>query len=353
MKEKTLEYYYEDGTHIIFNKYTIENGIIRNTKGEPMAYNKNKSGYNNCSVYDNNGKLRGLQVGRAIASTIYGPPPTPAHTADHHDKNRGNDTDDNIRWLCRPGQRDNQDRPETTKTAFIIVKDDLEKTVNEWVDYLNDEKNPFGREYTVKMINHYARRNKFGFSYKEYTDLPGEVWKEIIDSKNTQGRWEISDMNRVKYITKHAENVLSDDRLGLLVGYPRININGKQRYCHILAFMTFFPEEYANKKPDEMVLHEDDDPLDFRPHKLRLGTRSSNSIDARNNDKHDGTKTARMKCVSYIGGIYEITHDSQDDAAKYLRYIGYEKASNKNISRALNNKYASNFAYDRTWKKLI
>jgi hypothetical protein len=27
---KTLEYDFEDGTHIIFDKYTIENGIIKN-----------------------------------------------------------------------------------------------------------------------------------------------------------------------------------------------------------------------------------------------------------------------------------------------------------------------------------
>ena len=116
--------------------------------------------------------------------------------------------------------------------------------------------------------------------------------------------------------------------------------------------MTFFPEKYANRKPDEMVLHEDDDPLDFRPYKLRLGTQSDNSIDARNNDKHKGTKTDRMKCISYIDGVYEIMHDSQDDAAKYLKHIGYNKASNNNISYVLNPESKRKSAYDRTWKKV-
>jgi hypothetical protein len=335
--------------HVIFNKYTIENGIIKNEKGEPIAYSKNKAGYNTCGVTDDNGKERQLLVGRAIASSIYGPPPTPAHTADHKDKNRVNDIDDNIRWLCRPRQRDNQDRPETLKTAFIIIKDGIEKTVNEWVDYLKDEKNPFGREYTYAMIKSYAQKKQHGFSYKEYPVLSGEIWKEIIGSNNKQGRWEISDMNRVKYVTKYAENVLSGNRLGLQNEYPSVGINGKNRKCHILSFMTFFPDEYANKKPEENVLHEDDDPLDFRPHKLRLGTQSENGKDAYNNGKHDGTKTARMKCVSYIVGVYELMHDSQSDAVKYLRYIGYDNASNKKISYALNDKYKS--AYDRTWKK--
>jgi hypothetical protein len=223
---KPLKYYSKNGTLTVFNKYTIDNGIIKNAKGEPIAYSKNKDKYNKCGVYDN-GKHRILCVARAIASTIYGPPPTLAHTADHKDKNRENDTDDNIRWLCKKGQRDNQDRSETKKTAFLVDRDGEEKTGNEWADHLKGEKNPYGREYTSGMIAYYAQKKQHGFSYKEYPDLPGEIWKEIIDSKNTQGRWEVSDMNRFKYITKFAENVLSRDRLGLISGYPAIKINGK------------------------------------------------------------------------------------------------------------------------------
>jgi hypothetical protein len=289
-----------------------------------MTYSKNKAGYNTCSIYDDSGKQRHILVGRAIASTMYGPPPTLAHTADHKDKNRENDTDDNIRWLCKKGQSLNQDRPETYKTAFLVDRyGKNEKTIKEWVDYLNSrgEKNPYGREYTKDMIKKYAQKKQHGLSYKEYPDLPGEIWKEISGSKNKKSRWEVSDMNRFKYITKFAENVLSGDCLGLISGYPSVKINGKHWYCHILAFMTFFSEEYAIKNPNEYVLHEDDDPLDFRPYKLRLGTRSENGKDAHDNGKFVGTKSARMKCVSYIDGIYEIMHDSQENAAKYLRLL--------------------------------
>jgi hypothetical protein len=118
--------------------------------------------------------------------------------------------------------------------------------------------------------------------------------------------------------------------------------------------MTFFPDEYANKKLDEMVLHEDDDRLDFRPHKLRLGTRSENTIDSYNNGKYDGTKTARMKCVSYIDGVYELMHDSQHDAMRYLRHIGYKKADSSEIGIALkarnDNKILTR--YGRMWKRV-
>jgi hypothetical protein len=44
-----------------------------------------------------------------------------------------------------------------------------------------------------------------------------------------------------------------------------------------------------------MVLHEDDDKEDFRPHKLRLGTRSDNAKDAHDNGKFDSTKRTWVK----------------------------------------------------------
>jgi hypothetical protein len=235
------------------------------------------------------------------------------------------------------------------KTAFVVDRyGENEKTVDEWIVHLKDEKNHMNREYSEKMIRHYAQRNQHGFSYKEYPDLPGEVWKEIARSKTKLGRWEISNMKRIKYVTKFAENVLSGERLGLLNGYPIININRKQWYCHILSLMTFFPEEWSAKKSNEIVLHEDDDKLDFRPHKLRLGSRSDNTIDAYNNGKYDDTKSARMKCVSYINGVYEIMHDSQEDAAKYLKSIGYKNAAPSAIRMVLYGDRKT--AYKRTWK---
>ena len=100
------------------------------------------------------------------------------------------------------------------------------------------------------------------------------------------GHWEISNMSRVKQVTKHASNVLWGDRLRRCNGYPIISINGKNCYCHVLAFKTFYPELWDAKKLEEMVLHEDDNKEDFRPHKLRLGTASDNAKDARNNGKY-------------------------------------------------------------------
>jgi len=349
---KPLEYYFvKKGVieHVIFNKYTIENGIIINKKtGKQISYHKIGK-YNVCRVTDDTGKAYTIYLGRAIASTICGLPPTPEHTADHIDQNPHNDTDDNIRWLCKSGQGNNRTFPTTLKDSFIIIKDGDEKTAKEWVDHLKDDKSPRGKDFNERMIQDYSRRKKYGFSYKEYPDLIGEVWKKIPGSDNVKGGyWKISNMNRVKYITKFAENVLSGERLGKGCGYPRITINGRQWYCHILSFMTFLPEDYDIKKPDEIILHEDDDPMDFRPHKLRIGTRSENTTDAYNNGKYDGTKSAMVKCASYINGVFEKEHESQHDAVRYLRLNGYTKASPGNICYALCDFRKT--VYDRAWK---
>jgi hypothetical protein len=56
--------------------------------------------------------------------------------------------------------------------------------------------------------------------------------------------------------------------------------------------------------------------------------------------------------MSYIDGVYELMHDSQEDAVKYLKSIGYDKVSKSEISKALNDKRKSDFAYDRTWEKI-
>ena len=107
----TLQYYFVKDKEIrlvVFNKYYIENGIIVNKfYGTPVSYSRNNK-YNRCTVSDDEGKRYNINVGRAIASTLYGEPPSTSHTADHIDQNSFNDTSDNIRWLCKSGQNKNR-----------------------------------------------------------------------------------------------------------------------------------------------------------------------------------------------------------------------------------------------------
>ncbi|AGE56466.1 hypothetical protein PBCVNEJV1_883R [Paramecium bursaria Chlorella virus NE-JV-1] len=367
-RKETLQYYFDKKKDpVTFSKYTIDTlFVIRHVEsGETPSYGNGK--YNIAGIYDDAGKQRGILVGRAVASTFLGKPPTPDHTADHIiSDQKKNDTLENIRWLDKSGQSSNQKRPETLKSAYIIVKDGVEKTEKEWVSHMNATKAPEQREYTKSMIIGYAQRKTRGFAYKEYPDLPGEDWipvkvpgdkNEDPEKGTTNGRgeyWKISNMNRMKYISKYAENVLESDRLGLNDGYPTIRVNKKQYLCHVLAFMMFRETEWATRNPGEIVLHEKDDKLDFRPDKLRLGTQSDNAKDAHDNGKFDGTKTARMKCASYIDGVFEKNHDSQHEAARYIKSKGLSKASvaiiRGKIGMALSGK--SHTSYGRTWVKL-
>jgi hypothetical protein len=344
----TLTYYSEDGTLKIFDKYTLYHfGFVRNRKTGQVLQNIKNGKYNFVSVYDDEGTRYNISISRAIASSFIGPPPSREHTADHLDRNPDDDNIYNIEWATKSEQNKNQVRPGVNKDALVVVRDGIEKTVNEWIEYLKHEKNSFGREYTKGAIENYLKKKMFGFAFKDYPNLPGETWKSIPNTHN----WMISDMNRIKFITSRAENVISGERLGLSVkGYPTISINKKQKYCHILSFMAFFPDDWAAKKPNEIVLHKDDDKLDFRPHMLRLGTQSQNITDAHDNGCYDDSQSGRMKCVSYINGVYELLHDSQTDAANYLKHIGYKKASRKSIGPAIDGTRKS--AYDRTWMKV-
>lgn len=141
--EKTLEYYFEDGMHVIFKKYTIDTfGIVKHKRtGQTPSYNNGS--YNKCSVANDDGKRCMIQIARAVASTFLGKPPTLEHTSDHIiSDQKKNDALTNIRWLCKKGQSSNQIRPKTYKSAFVVVRDDNEKTINEWVDHINVMKTP-------------------------------------------------------------------------------------------------------------------------------------------------------------------------------------------------------------------
>lgn len=345
---KTLEYYWKNGTHTVFDGYTIDKlGVVRNVNTGRVLTPFKVGDYYRVRVQHDKQSHK-VRVCRAMASTYIGKPPTLQHTTDHEDKNSLNDTLENIRWLCKPGQRLNQDRPEEYKSAFIIVNGEVEFTANDWIKVY---KKPDGTQYTTRAIQKYAQQQKYGFRYKDFPNLQGEEWKVVTDSKNKNGEWFISNMNRMKYKTPYTENVMNVDRLttNMKDGYPVVTINGKKLLCHELSMMTFRPEEYAAKRHEFIILHENDDKLDFRPSKLRWGTPPENGKDAHRNGKYDGTKSVQKPVASYINDVLEKEHESLYDAARYLKSNGYPKAHYSNVSHGIEN---NAMRYNRTWKYL-
>ncbi|AGE59575.1 hypothetical protein ATCVOR07043_922L [Acanthocystis turfacea Chlorella virus OR0704.3] len=111
--------------------------------------------------------------------------------------------------------------------------------------------------------------------------------------------------------------------------------------------MTFRPNEYASRLPSDIIMHKNDNKLDFNPFKLRLGSLSENGIDAHNNGRYNGMKKARKPVASYINGEFEKKHESIHDAIRYLKYIKYPKANIGNVYIALRDGVTR---YGRTWK---
>ena len=343
-----IKYYYKDGHVETFDKYYVINDIIRNKKtDEEISQQLTKSGYKRVTLRGDDRKRKSLLVHRLLASTYIGPPPTLEYTVDHKDRNRTNNSLENLSWKNSKDQAMNREYPESFKSAFIVVKDEIEKTIQDWVIHLQNENTPFGNAYTYAIIAKYAQQKRFGFVYKVFDDLPGERWKNISESKTSKGHWEISNKKRVKYVTKHASNVLDVSQLYTQDGYPSIQVNGKKRLIHILCLQAFYPEKYASIKPGEKVLHKEDDRHDFRPENLRLGTSSENGKDAHDNGKYDGTKSARKSYISFINDIKEKDHDSLHAAIRFLQENGYPKAICSNIRGALG---TCKIRYDRTWK---
>lgn len=136
-----LKYYSEDGTLKIFDKYMLYHfGFIRNRKTGKVLQNINQGKYNKVSIETDDGKSYQIRIARAIASTFIGPPPSLEHTADHIDKNQDDDNIYNIRWATKSEQTDNRTMSAIQKSAIIIVKDGIEKTNKEWVEYLKMKK---------------------------------------------------------------------------------------------------------------------------------------------------------------------------------------------------------------------
>lgn len=343
---KTLEYYWSDGTHTVFDNYTIdEEGAAKNiTLGSFATRHQNVNGYNMINVR-HEGKQRQIRLARALASTFLGPPPTLQHTADHEDKNRSNDTLKNISWKDKSEQVKNRTMPSDFKSSFIIEKDGVERTAKEWTEVFMK---PNGEKYTTRAIKLCAQEQRLGFRYKAYPNLPREVWKTVKGSQNKKGEWLISSKSRVKYRTPFAEHVLTSAELCKNHGYPVIRINDKQWKCHELSFMTFRPNEYASKKDEDIILHKNDDRFDFGPFRLRFGSRSENGTDAHDNGKFDNTKSARKPVMSFINGIFEKEHESIHAAARYMRENDYPRAVATCVSRALRE---SIVYYGRTWKQ--
>jgi hypothetical protein len=358
---RTLEHDGEDGTHIIFNKYEFDFffGRIRHKKTkEYLSYGVGDD-YNSIGPLDDSGNRRIIRVARAVLSTFVGKPKE-NDTADHLDcTNKNFDSIISLTWMDKDGQSRNQIRPDTCADAFLIsgpLPNSNKKhtaTSKEWEKIYAGILNRNGNVLKRTSFSDYARRNVKGFSYKIFNDIPGEIWKTVVNSKNSRFHLEVSNKCRIARVSKYTRNVLSGDRLGLDRDRPITAVNGNDCHIHILVFAAFYPELYESKETGQVVRHLNDVSMDFRPENLVLGTRPENGTEAHDNGCHSGSSKERQACASFINDKFEKRHISQRDAADYLKANGYPNASNTAISRAIRafkNNDKILIIYERTWK---
>jgi hypothetical protein len=320
-RKETFVYFTDDGHLEIFDDYTLDsNKVLERIDGTRSPTPRKQHGYFFVDVSKNR-KQHGRRLCRAMLSTFLGPPPNMSYTVDHIESKRKLDDDlSNLRWLNKSGQMKNRNMPETIKSARIIVNELFpgdELTAKEWTQLLMK---PDGMKYKHCTFLNWAQNKENGFSYKYYDDLDDEEWKLVGDPD--KNHVEISNKCRIKDVTfsefGREEHVLTAEQLCLQGVYPKKKINGEDRLVHVLVFQLWYPEEWVNKKPTEMVLHKHDDPLDFRPENLRLGTPSNNGTDAHDNGKFYGKQTARRPCIAYDEDVEIYKFKSLSDAARYL-----------------------------------
>ncbi|AGE58940.1 hypothetical protein FK949_gp185 [Paramecium bursaria Chlorella virus NYs1] len=353
-RKATYRYFKSDGTFEIFDDYTIDtNRVVERKDRKKDPTSRILNGYMYVSIRKNNERYS-RSLARAMLSTFLGPPPDLTFTADHIISERKLDDDlSNLRWLDQSGQVKNRITSETLRSARLITNDLFsgdELTAKEWTElYMK----PDGTKYSHKTISRLAQYKQNGFSYKTYGDLDDEEWK-LVGNPN-ENHVEISNKNRVKDVTFSSsgreEHVLTAEELSLMSGYPSKKIDGVNHLVHILVFQLWYTNEWKNKKSGEMVLHKHDNRLDFRPENLYLGTSSKNGIDAHDNGKRDGTKSARQACIAYKDDEIVEEFKSLRDAARYLvEHVENLKfmVAHSGIRRALDkNKSYKEF----TWKR--
>ena len=65
---KPLQYYFKDGSHIEFKKYTIDtSGVVRIAETGGVLFMR-KKGYNSVNVVDDVGKTREIKIGCIISN---------------------------------------------------------------------------------------------------------------------------------------------------------------------------------------------------------------------------------------------------------------------------------------------
>ena len=113
-------------------------------------------------------------------------------------------------------------------------------------------------------------------------------------------------------------------------------IEVEDKYDYLFGDDLLNEAVYGSVYKAPLILHKNDNKLDFSPENLYFGSYPQNGIDAHDNGSFDGTLTERKSCVArLLDGTLVKRFDSRADAADWLISQGFEKAIRASITMVI------------------
>lgn len=246
-KEMKLSRYLISDTGKIWSKY-----YNKYIKGTILP-----SGYLGMNLSYDDGKHRSVLQHRIIACALI-PNPQNKKTIDHIDRNKTNNSIDNLRWATHTEQSNNKNKINYCKIYRKVDQYTMDgKYIKTWNSAQEASSAMTGSESGGTFIGdlcHGIYKNGYGFTWK-YTpieNITGEIWKKIPDING----YYASNLGRIKKDNSNNEELLTGSICGK---YHHVCIRKQYYQTHILICCTF-----NGKKPQSNydVNHKNGNTLD-------------------------------------------------------------------------------------------
>jgi hypothetical protein len=249
----------------------------------------NSSGYYRCT-FINNLKKKTITIHRIVAQTFLQNPENKP-TVNHKDRNRLNNTLENLEWATYIEQNSHKSKSTNVRRDALHVTRICDKTnkiletykslkeAAKWVIHnnLSQIKNNNYKSIMSKIsavINNKIHCNtSFGYKWSIYNNDIGEneIWKQIpLHLTNNVKHYYISNCGKIKI-----RKTLKYD-FAIINGYQVISIMSKHFYVHRLVALTFL----ENPENKELVNHKDGNKLNNSLDNLEWVTCLENNIHA-------------------------------------------------------------------------
>lgn len=304
-----------------YSRYEINrNGTIRNFLTKEIKKSRiNEQGYVVVSLVNDlvkNGiyKINVVRVHKIVILNYIGEAPSNKHTIDHINRNKIDNTLNNLRWATHVEQAKNRKQcknPRTGNSELAVLQYDINN------NFIKEFKNAFEVTQILKINKNKLSNNCLGktkstggfiFKYKDDIQFVHEIWKDyIFNDKKIQ----VSTHGRIK-----SNNRLLKGSLSSQTGYIIISISNnkirKNESVHKLVAKCFLD----NPNNKEIVNHKDQNKKNNNVDNLEWCTRSENATHF-----YKGTGLKLCKKIQQLDKNNNVINifDSLAEGAKFIK----------------------------------